>query len=72
MSTGVPLMSLFGIELFFAFIARKQWSQIVQMHRGNVSLKISIVTKNSIAMFASVRQALMHALYMLFEIGRFC
>ena len=72
MSTGVPLMSLFGIEIFFAFTTREQLSRIVQMHIRNVSLKISIVTKNPIAMSASVCEALMHTLYVPFQIGRFC
>ena len=59
MNTSVRFKSVSGTELFSAFIARVYWLWIIQMNKIDVFLEDLLFTKNTIAMFASVLQALM-------------
>ena len=59
MNISVRLKSASGTELFSAFIARVYWPWIIQMYKIDVFLEDLLFTKNTIAMFASVLQALM-------------
>ena len=67
-NAGVYLKFISFIEFFIAFIAREYWPWIVQMYISNVFLEGSLFTKKSIAVFASVLQALMDTLYVPFQI----